>query len=382
MKRKVFRIVSVFYSLTALVLILPTAALAGYAFWYGTDITENAITGDQADALHSFLTTPDNPVTEEIEGLGLPFGVFFPMVRGFNNKLPEENYGDVLVYKSGKTWDGYMLLSSIPGKPCEGDPDTNCGAILIDMNGNFVKDWPLNAFPAKMLPGGHVIGGKGTFYELKALPLVQLDWCGRQRWHWDGNPADAWVASQDFYSDPDGPGPAPPQLIWSAGDELISGSHHDFQRQGSPVGYFSPYQWPYQGGKTLILANYVPPIEETCPDPDMMKKIVSASTACMTKQFMRSTNIIMSFSSGLPTNIMTKWDLTMSRSLALELCYQALLMVKMRLTINTSITSTGLVPINGTPISVMNASTRTISSGMPAAAISRLLSPDMIIQME
>lgn len=55
------------------------------------------------------------------------------------------------------------------------------------------------------------------------------------------------------------------------GDLLVSGNHHDSQKEGNPVGYYHPGAWPnkkkLQKAKTLILSFYIPPIEETCPDP-------------------------------------------------------------------------------------------------------------------
>ncbi len=58
-------------------------------------------------------------------------------------------------FSPGATWSGYTILDTIEGQ----------GAYLIDMNGNVVRHWSeINAMPgpARILPGGYVMGGSTT----------------------------------------------------------------------------------------------------------------------------------------------------------------------------------------------------------------------------
>jgi Arylsulfotransferase (ASST) len=66
--------------------------------------------------------------------------------------------------------------------------------------------------------GGRGGGFGGNF-------LVQQDWCGNEQWNW----------------------------------EVVGGRwHHDYNRQGNPVGYYVPGMQPKLQGKTLVLANHTP----------------------------------------------------------------------------------------------------------------------------
>ena len=119
------------------------------------------------------------------------------------------------IYKPEKAWNGYTIF-----------PAKGIGPVLIDMNGNVVKQWlhPSYASMPKILPGGHVmrpIGGSGRIKDHPtANDLVQLDW--------DGN------------------------VVWKFEK---AGQHHDYQREGNPVGYYVPGMDPLTDkGKTLILS--------------------------------------------------------------------------------------------------------------------------------
>ncbi|MDR1913946.1 MAG: aryl-sulfate sulfotransferase, partial [Clostridiales bacterium] len=134
------------------------------------------------------------------------------------------------IYKKEKACGGYTVFPSIHG------------ALLIDMNGAELNRWAgLGGFPNKILPGGYVIGSSGVRSSKKAyqdqLDLIQADFDGNVVWKWNkteliddsketGEPA-AWQARQ----------------------------HHDYQREGSPVGYFAPGLDPKPIGKTLILTH-------------------------------------------------------------------------------------------------------------------------------
>ena len=57
------------------------------------------------------------------------------------------------IYKPEKTWSGYTVYRSYARK----------STVLIDMNGNIVKEWKgIEGFPSKLLPGGYVMGSTGA----------------------------------------------------------------------------------------------------------------------------------------------------------------------------------------------------------------------------
>ena len=126
-------------------------------------------------------------------------------------------------------------------------------AKLIDMKGKKIKCWNgilsnIKAFPAKMLSNGNIIVGKNPkipnlFYRLGRnivqfflfnQYLVQMDWNGTEKWCY--NNWDEIVIP----------------IINTT--EKSARQHHDFQREGNPVGYYAPGQEFVENGKTLILA--------------------------------------------------------------------------------------------------------------------------------
>lgn len=207
-------------------LLLPAALWGQEFFWCGGDIT-NLLDPNQTEALQAALQQAHRTIS---------WGMF---ARGMRNE-DETPLTGVVRYDPSKAWDGYTLLCTMGGYV---DPDTgvNNPAILIDMEGNVINAWPLTSTPAKILPGGYIIGQAGELGAGGGLacPLVQLDWNGKKMWEWKGRPR-------------------------SPGAEELSGCHHDFQREGSPCGYYAPGLEPLAtGGKTLILSNYLPPVEQT-----------------------------------------------------------------------------------------------------------------------
>jgi hypothetical protein len=135
----------------------------------------------------------------------------------------------VTIFDPERTWNGYTLFQA---------PDV--GAMLIDMNGREVKLWRgLQGFPNRLLPGGHVFGSSGRRTPRVGfrdqLDLLQVDWNGRVVWRFDRleyiedvDEAPRWMARQ----------------------------HHDFQREGSAVGYHAPGQEPQlDRGRTLLLVH-------------------------------------------------------------------------------------------------------------------------------
>lgn len=132
------------------------------------------------------------------------------------------------VYDKEKAFNGYTVFPSAKG------------ALLIDMNGREVQLWAgLGGFPNKILPGGYVMGTTGTRPGKKAyqdqIDLVQVDWEGNIVWKFDHT-----------------------ELIGDGDKEPVymARQHHDFQREGSTVGYYYPGGEPRtDGGNTLLLTH-------------------------------------------------------------------------------------------------------------------------------
>ncbi|MEE8472652.1 MAG: aryl-sulfate sulfotransferase [Dehalococcoidia bacterium] len=130
------------------------------------------------------------------------------------------------IYDPEKCWSGYTIFQA-----------NDVGATLIDMNGNVVNQWKgLQGFPNKILPGGFVMGSTGVrnpkYGFQDQIDLIQVDWDGNILWGFnryervrDPRQKPAWMARQ----------------------------HHDFQREGNPVGYYVPGMEPKVAeGSTLI----------------------------------------------------------------------------------------------------------------------------------
>jgi len=135
----------------------------------------------------------------------------------------------VTVYAPDKAYSGYTIFQA-----------AGLGTLLIDMNGREVQLWKgLQGFPNKLLPGGHVLGSTGErnprFGTQDHVDLVQVDWDGNVVWRFD---------HLEHISDPG------EQPRWFARQ------HHDYQRTGNPVGYYSPALTPrVDSGNTLILVH-------------------------------------------------------------------------------------------------------------------------------
>lgn len=134
------------------------------------------------------------------------------------------------IYKPDKAWNGYTIHPN------------HEGAIVIDMNGNVVKQWKgldggAGTGPYRILPGGFVMGSRGPrgAPHQDAIELVQLDWDGKVVW------------KSERYEEVRDPGKEPISM---------SRQHHDYQREGNPVGYFVPGMNPLvDKGNTLILSH-------------------------------------------------------------------------------------------------------------------------------
>ena len=136
----------------------------------------------------------------------------------------------VTIYDPQRTWNGYTALSPL-GTPA---------AIVIDMNGNVVKQWPdfvnSSGGPVRIFPGGGVMAANGTNPpRQESLELVQRDFSGNVVWRFDRNEQIQTRGGAQ---------------VWSARQ------HHDWQREDFPAGYYSPGVAPAtQGSKTLILTH-------------------------------------------------------------------------------------------------------------------------------
>lgn len=142
------------------------------------------------------------------------------------------------IYQPDKTWNGYTLFDGADDK----------GVTLIDMNGNILRRWPelTGMGPFRMLPGGYVMGGdvERTPYQ-ESVALIEYDWDGNEVWRFDRMDMVAGPTSNDE-EETNESAPA----VWA------SRQHHDWQREGNPIGYYSPELLPNAtGGNTLILAH-------------------------------------------------------------------------------------------------------------------------------
>lgn len=133
------------------------------------------------------------------------------------------------VYNPDKCWNGFTVF-----------PAAHQGALLVDMNGNELHLWrDLQGFPNKIFPGGHVMGSRGIRspkYGLQdQIDLVQVDFEGNVVWEWN---------KAEYIEDPG------EKAQWMARQ------HHDFQREGNPVGYYAPGMDPkIDSGNTLVLCH-------------------------------------------------------------------------------------------------------------------------------
>lgn len=133
------------------------------------------------------------------------------------------------IYDPARCFNGYTVFQA-----------RELGALVVDMNGGEVKLWRgLHGFPNKLLPGGQVLGHTGerdTQYGMQDYrDLIQVDWEGNVVWRFD---------RYEYIEDP---GEAP---------QWMARAHHDYQREGNPVGYYVPDMPPrVTGANTLILAH-------------------------------------------------------------------------------------------------------------------------------
>lgn len=133
------------------------------------------------------------------------------------------------LFNPEKCWTGYTIYIA-----------RETGPALIDMNGQVVRMWKgVHGFPVKMLPGGQIMGSLGVrnpkYGFMDQTDVVQIDWDGNIVWKFD---------EYEYIEDPGQEG------MWMARQ------HHDYQREGNPVGYYVPGMDPaVNSGSTLILGH-------------------------------------------------------------------------------------------------------------------------------
>lgn len=139
------------------------------------------------------------------------------------------------IYDPARCWNGFTIFQA-----------KEVGALLIDMNGGEVQLWKhFHGMPNRILPGGYLLGSSGerntAFGSQDYIDLVQVDWDGNVVWRFD---------RYEFIDDP---GETP---------RWMARQHHDYQREGNPVGYYAPGLEPLvDRGSTLILSHK----NLTCP---------------------------------------------------------------------------------------------------------------------
>jgi hypothetical protein len=144
--------------------------------------------------------------------------------------------------------EGYTLLSDI-GKGA---------ARLIDMNGKEINSWKCSfpssifyrayPFPAKMLTNGEVICGRTPTRLGRALSHATSGNSNLVQYNWN-----FWKINFNILHK---------NVLWNFNDwddlgifRRTANQHHDFQREGNPVGYYAPGQDFVPNGKTLILSH-------------------------------------------------------------------------------------------------------------------------------
>lgn len=151
----------------------------------------------------------------------------------------------VVRYQPEKCWNGLTLIPAVPSL------STARGAALFDMNGNLVHTWEglFGAFDNKLLPGGDVLGTSGYMkgYWLDCLDLEQRNWTGDTVWRFNRG-----EAVRDL----------------ETGTEVMSArQHHDYQREGSPCGYYAPGFEPKKQGVMLVISTARRVLPEFSPLP-------------------------------------------------------------------------------------------------------------------
>jgi hypothetical protein len=145
--------------------------------------------------------------------------------------------------------EGMQMSKACKGYTYYAGMGNNQKTYVLDMDGNVIHTWEKGGMPVKLLPGGRLIctlscrKGKNPLFKdpeptepkdfapwHDTIELGELDWAGDILWSFS-----------NFDDDRSG--------------VMMSRQHHDFQRQGNPVGYYAPGQPFIENGNTLILAH-------------------------------------------------------------------------------------------------------------------------------
>ena len=144
------------------------------------------------------------------------------------------------IYDPALAWNGYTVISPLGTQ----------AAIVIDMNGNIVKQWDgyvsSAGGPARVFPGGVIVGAAGANPpRQESLELVQRDFDGKVLWRFDHNEQ---IETRDGQTKEAQTKEA--KTIWALRQ------HHDWQRADFPAGYYSPEATPgTAGSNTLVLTH-------------------------------------------------------------------------------------------------------------------------------
>lgn len=133
------------------------------------------------------------------------------------------------IYKPEKCWNGFTIF------PASGE-----GVMLIDMNGREIKLWKnVNGFPVKMLKDGHIMA------QVKERPWQEMlnEYEDLSEIDWDGNIVWQYKEREQIQRESEEP-------------QWIARYKSDFQREGNPVGYYTPeLECKINGGNTLLLVH-------------------------------------------------------------------------------------------------------------------------------
>jgi len=144
------------------------------------------------------------------------------------------------IYDPDQAWNGFTVLSPLGPQ----------ATLVIDMNGNEVKEWDgynnSAGGPARVFPGGTVIAASGARPpHQESLELVQRDFDGNVQWRLDHN-----------------------EMVTTREGETIPSlrQHHDWQRDDFPAGYYSPDATPATEGSTTLVLTHTNHIQRDVSD--------------------------------------------------------------------------------------------------------------------
>lgn len=158
------------------------------------------------------------------------------MTVGMAQAKPSIHPVGTLRYNPAKTWNSFVILSNESGS-----------AKLIDRNGNLVHEWDLRGgqgMPNKVYPGGYLLTAlypvlSTGFQDNSTVALLDFD----------GNIVRKFSKNEKISNG------EPGQPVEADGSYWVSRQHHDFQLEGSSVGYYAPKLKVKKDGKMLVLAH-------------------------------------------------------------------------------------------------------------------------------